>query len=356
MDKLTVLKTEWLITRKCNFQCGYCKVRNNEFPNELDLEGRKRVLDVISTVAPKTAVVIFGGEPLTLGDDLVEVVRYGNQKELYMIVISNSSKLDDVMLDKLYDAGLRNWSVSIDTIKGNTVDKWTLQRAKMGLDACLRAKKKGFNDLVTCTTVTKYNLAELPEMTKQLTEMGIWSIHTLLQKAGPEYNYSQPYEMVKEHLVNDRELVRKISHELYVMAKSGKYLMHNPPEYYLLWEDALENNIKCSTKSTLTVDADGSLMRCVDCYNGLNKFKVFDLLDENKVKEYIEELKKPPSCSRGSFWDPCIGTTIINELYGSDLGKAAYKHEVGFEKLEEISGQKVDIDKIKALFEWNKVI
>ena len=334
MDKLTVLKTEWLITRKCFLKCSYCKIRDNNFPNELDLDGRKRVLDTVAKLSPESAVVIFGGEPLTLGDDLVEVVRHGVLNKLYMIVISNCVKLSESLIDKLYAAGLRNMSTSIDTLKENAVDKWTLERARTGLKGLLRCKEKGFNDLVTCTTVTKYNIEELPEMTEKLTELGIWSIHTLLQYGDENYDYSQGYENSKEFFVNDREKIERVSKKLAEMARSKKYLMHNIPEYYDNWTNFydMKQNGKmwfCSKKAALTVDADGSLKRCVDWKGDVNKFKIFDLEDESKLNEYIEMLKKPAGCTLGCApWDPAWQTAYMSEHYDTQKGVDFFKHDM----------------------------
>ena len=346
MIDLTALKVEWLITRRCNLSCSYCKVRNNEFPNELNLSQRKQVLEVIAKLSPNTTVVVFGGEPLTLKDDLIEVIRHGNEQGLYMVVISNSVGLTDEYMKRLVDAGLKNWSTSIDTLKTNSVDQSTLKRAQTGLDALRRFRKLGVDDRVTCTTV-------IPSLSKE----GIWVIHTLLQKAGGEYNYSQPYTEVSSMLVpvEKRREFERVAEELYWMAKSGNYRMHNTPEYYLLWTRLLDHNIRCSKKSVLTVDADGSLMRCVDFYQGLDFFKVWDLLDEKKREAYLEKLKEAPACSKGCTWDPMICSSVRNAFYDKEIGKASFRHEINPAEFEKITGKTITKEEVESLFKWEKV-
>jgi MoaA/NifB/PqqE/SkfB family radical SAM enzyme len=332
-----VLKTEWLLTRKCSIACSYCKIKDSSSLRgiELTLDEVKIGVKFIHDTFPDTIIVFYGGEPTEL-KWLPDLISYCNEIGQYYAVISNSIKVmkDDEFFKSLALAGIKNWSVSIDSIeaiKGTTVNgpvKSNILKSICGMDALMKFKKYGVKDLVACITVTNKNIHQLPKMVKLLTKKGVWSITTPLQIGKTDFEYSDCSQETRDLKCYDEVLIKNIAKRLYKMAKSGKYLMHNDAEYYTLWEKMfMPANWKCSTgKNYMTVDADGSLRRCVDIKGGLERFSILTLKDN--LEEYEKALNAEFDCE-GCFWDPPVETTLRANGWTEDKAKKSYLHNQG---------------------------
>jgi MoaA/NifB/PqqE/SkfB family radical SAM enzyme len=334
---MKILKVEWLLTRRCDLKCDYCKIRDNSSLKGVELD----YLDVIDGVEyihkrfPGVPIIFFGGEPTVL-DWLPNLVDYCEKIGLKYAVISNSRRIlsDEEYFERLIQAGISNWSVSMDEIPTGVVNTRTPHHKVKGEAGFLALKKfqeHGVKDLVTCTTVTKHNIDKLPELVKFLSSHGIWSITTPLQLGGNGYDYSKGS---KSDQCTDEKKIREISGELYRMARSGKYLMHNHPDFYASWEIHFTKlDWKCSHKTGLTIDADGSLKRCVDKKGGLEKFNIRSL--PTKEKQYEEALAKEYTC-RGCYWDPAYETELRGEWRDQKVALGSFRHELSSKQLSQL--------------------
>ena len=90
MNKIQIVN--WLLTRRCNLHCDYCRiVKNyknqpeiyppmkhyieNEMSTETVIEGLRR----LKLHNPECFMILYGGEPL-LRPDLHEIINYCNEK------------------------------------------------------------------------------------------------------------------------------------------------------------------------------------------------------------------------------------------------------------------------------------
>lgn len=266
-SELPVLKVEYLMTRECQFACSYCKIRDTSRGSyEMSTPDVLKMIDNISEWWPGAPIIFFGGEP-TVRDDLPEAIGRCNEKGVKHAVISNSVRIleDPPYVERLMRNGLSNWSISYDgDVKDLTSDIFTYEKSAMGLLALQMFRDKyGIRDLVSCMTVTKRNIEDIPRLVEKLTKEGIWSICTPLQTPDPIWQYQ--YSSGSRKDLPTQEQIESVSSILVLMARSGNYLMHNAPEWFEVWPSSfLSQNWKCDKKSGLTVDADGSLLRCVD--------------------------------------------------------------------------------------------
>ena len=80
------------LTRRCNLACKHCyldaTVLKEGLDNELSTHEVMSILDELKTMNRDLMVVLTGGEPL-LRDDLEEIVKYGSQLGLFLVVPSN---------------------------------------------------------------------------------------------------------------------------------------------------------------------------------------------------------------------------------------------------------------------------
>jgi len=330
VSKAKYLKVEYLLTRKCQLACEYCEIVKPYSLRgpELTFEQKKIAIKTIKDLGAGM-VVFFGGEPTTLGDELIDIIKYCHEIDLYYAIISNGLKVckEPDYFKKLVGAGVKNWSGSIDTLKMNAIDGGSQAKSNCSFDALRMFRDAGVKDTVCCITVTHKNIEELPEMIEKLTREGIWAITTPLQYGKEGYQYSA--KGMQKYQVTDDAAIRRVAGDLYKMAESGSYLMHNMKEYYLLWPRYFKTlDWKCSGKAALTIDADGRLLRCVDVPGDLVKFSVSDLNDPIKRAEYEAMLGNDWKCKSGCFWDPAAESGLRGLLYPENIGQQSFRHEI----------------------------
>jgi MoaA/NifB/PqqE/SkfB family radical SAM enzyme len=331
-SEIPVLKVEFLMTRNCQLHCSYCKITNKsslKYP-EMGTYQVLKMVEVISKNWPGAPLIIFGGEP-TVREDLPATIKHCNLLGVKHAVISNSVRVlkDEEYTRSLIEAGLSNWSTSYDgDSKELSPDKQVLLKSTNGLNALRMFRDKyGIRDLVTCITVTKHNIDSMPDIIKMLTKEGIWSICTPLQCPLPIYQYE--YSSGERKDLPTQEQIDNMSPTLSLMAKSGRFLMHNESGWFDLWpENFLPQVWKCHDKSVLTVDADGMLRLCVDHPLPV-RMHVLDLVIPSNAQKYMEVISRKPFCA-GCFWDPAFESIQRATRKGStqEEGRKSFRHEL----------------------------
>jgi len=120
-------------------------------------------------------VQISGGEPLMRGD-VVDIVRYikGGTRLPYTILVSNWSLMTEAKYRALHDAGVDQFSVSLD-FPDERHDEF---RAYPGLyrhleDLVPRLAKLGYDDIVLNSCITSANLGEITAIADKAREWGV---------------------------------------------------------------------------------------------------------------------------------------------------------------------------------------
>jgi len=342
-EKMQVLKAEWMITRKCNLKCSYCKIRDSRTLKapELSTEALVKIVQLFSRNWPGAPMVVYGGEP-TERDDLPELLRAGRLYRVKLPVISNSIRVveDSGYARLLVESGLENWSVSLDGLAymNSALDMSGRKKSLYGLMA-LRLFRDiyGLRDLVACVTVNRKNIRYLPDILRALTSEGIHSIFTPLHIGGPGYEYAQGNV---EDLPLQEDL-DEISPLMYEMVKSGRFLCSNDAAWFNVWPKHFrKQDWMCNDKGLLTIDADGSLKYCVDIpFREEDRMNVFELNTETGQKKFLDIIQKGPPC-KGCLWNPayeCIKRARDPHI-GIESGRERSRHYVAEERLELLHG------------------
>lgn len=340
-SELKVLKVEFLLTRRCQYRCSYCKIidaRSLRSQRELTTYQVCQAISFIANTWPGAPIIFFGGEP-TIREDLPSIIKCCKDNNVKHAVISNSMRVlkDPEYASKLIDAGLSNWSTSFDgALLELVTDVSVLRKSVNGIDALKMFRDKyGIRDLVTCITVTKKNIMAMPSIIQDLTREGIWSICTPLQCPLPIMRYD--YSSGNMEDLPSQDQVENIAQSLSFMAKSGRFLMHNEPEWFETWPKYFRNQTwKCRDKGNLTIDSDGSLRLCVDIALPFT-MSVFDLQMAYNVKRYADVLRKEPPCN-GCFWDPAFESLqrATREGLTQEEGRKSFRHEMTNEQIGQL--------------------
>lgn len=111
-DETEMSRCELILTDACNFKCVYCRGQRKDLKKTLNLDEAKKIVDAWSEKGLRN-IRFSGGEP-TLWKDLVELVKYTKTKNVERIAISTNGSAKIELYDALIDAGVNDFSVSLD--------------------------------------------------------------------------------------------------------------------------------------------------------------------------------------------------------------------------------------------------
>lgn len=114
-------RCELLITDACNFRCPYCRGIKDEYSGTLSYIESLKVLDY--WISEGLVNVRFsGGEP-TVHKHLGDLVRHcANSKCVKRIAVSTNGSAPQQKYEELLDAGVNDFSVSLDACCSSTGD------------------------------------------------------------------------------------------------------------------------------------------------------------------------------------------------------------------------------------------
>jgi MoaA/NifB/PqqE/SkfB family radical SAM enzyme len=297
MDKIQIVS--WLLTRRCNLHCSYCRISRDykraplAYPtlkyyetNEMSGQSVIEALGKLKLHNPEAFHILYGGEPL-LRNDLPDIINYCNKEGIHYTIITNNSDevqnaIDDLLLKTEYVDGLTS-SVDPIVVAGQNV---STDQYKKSIDALKRFIKlrDSIKDLVAEITVTKDSVNSLYDLVKMLTDMGVNSDITVVDIAKSDfYDFSN---------VTDKEILVPRSTEVYqIFDKIIKDKLDVHMAEPLLYEifSILPSNLDCKIEDdvhNLTIDADGSIRLCLRVRGVFTPFdfniKNF-LLDDGKL-------------------------------------------------------------------------
>lgn len=113
------LDVELRLNWECNASCLMCGVsdyftKSHEKKENLTLQEIKKLLDVLTDMGCQS-ITLSGGEP-TLRNDLVDIVLHASQRcKMNVSLNTNGYLLDDEFLEKLIQAGINSFTLSLDS-------------------------------------------------------------------------------------------------------------------------------------------------------------------------------------------------------------------------------------------------
>ena len=176
----------WETTHACDLACRHCRAEAipEHDPLSLNFEEAKRLLEQVDEFGKPRPIFIFtGGDPFKRSD-LFDLMAYGNQLGLAMAVSpSGTPLLNEANLRRVKANGGKAISLSID---GSTPERHDNFRQVPGSFTLTTrgwqlARQVGLK-LQLNTTVTRYNLDDLPEIFRLVLDYGAmtWSLFFLV--------------------------------------------------------------------------------------------------------------------------------------------------------------------------------
>ena len=171
----------WETTKRCNLSCLHCRGSATDAfdPHELNTAEMKNFVDNVVSFS-KPILILSGGEPL-MRPDIYEIARYASDKGLRVALATNGTLVTTEVAQKIKNSGVQRVSISLDGSQAETHDNFRRQKgafakALAGFD---NLKEAGVS-LQINTTVTKRNVAELPEILRLVVEKGAAALHIFM--------------------------------------------------------------------------------------------------------------------------------------------------------------------------------
>ncbi|HSP07113.1 MAG TPA: TIGR04053 family radical SAM/SPASM domain-containing protein [Acidobacteriota bacterium] len=246
----------WETTQACDLACRHCRAQAQPLhdPLALNTAEAKRLMDQAETFGRPYPIFIFtGGDPFKR-EDLFELVRYAAQLGLPVGVSpSGTPLLTEENLQHLKDAGAKAISLSIDGCTAEKHDDFRRVPGSFELTTNgWRAARKLNLKVQINTTVTRYNLLDLPQIFRLVQEMGAmtWSLFFLVPTGrGKQEDEITPaeYEAVMHFLYDVSKYIsakpteghhyKRIVLQRAILEEKGippENLLSLPPTYYVL--------------------------------------------------------------------------------------------------------------------------
>lgn len=171
----------WELTRNCNLNCLHCRASASTGPytGELTTDECKGIIDDILSFSSPT-VILTGGEPL-MRDDIFDIINYGNQKGLRLVIAINGTLLTNKKAQKLKDGGIKRVSLSLDGKDKASHDAF--RGVEGSYDAVMKAAKilsKIGLPFQINTTVTRLNVNDLEAIFNLARSIGAVAWHVFL--------------------------------------------------------------------------------------------------------------------------------------------------------------------------------
>lgn len=297
------------LTRDCPMKCDYCRIRDSNLTKPLlQVEQWKRAFDILKDDLDCQFNLLLGNEPLLLGDDLIELIKYLNERDIsYAMYTTCPEPLFTRYKDKLIDAGVKSVAFGFDQLSGEGIDSVAIKSLR-GLRGIKELKTKGLKDTQGTITMSNKNIDEVEELVKTLTGEGIWSVVNAIHwnKDG-KYDFFPTADEMKDYLITDRAKFESVIKSIQAGVERGEYKMQNHSEHFdLLLKYGMDMSWHCTMPAIISIDADGSLRLCA--YRSspeTNEYTIFDMKDPIKRENYWDvwqtESAKCPGCCWSYF-------------------------------------------------------
>jgi MoaA/NifB/PqqE/SkfB family radical SAM enzyme len=304
---------QWLITRKCNYQCVGCSVWKEPDQRELSTDEIKKGLDILKKLGV-IELVISGGNPL-LRDDIGEIIDYASK--LFVTTICDNGSLAAKKIDALRKVDFVAISIdSLDEAKNDYI-KAVPGAWKEAMQTVETLQNEGIKVSVT-PTISQMNLYEIVDLTNHFTLKGIPVWYCLYAYDTSEDN-NQLFRIGRvndEFVIKDKEVMVNLCNQLIDLKKKNKKILMTDVLLEALrsiYEENSRRTWKCQALNQfLVVDHLG---RIAGCHSHNFAASIFDLPKKWKSPEFKQLRKTYRECTQCNYL--CY---VFYSLHGSPYG------------------------------------
>jgi MoaA/NifB/PqqE/SkfB family radical SAM enzyme len=304
---------QWLVTRKCNYQCRGCNVWKEQDRRELSADEIKKGLDILKELGI-VELVISGGDPL-LRDDIGEIIDYASK--LFVTTVYDNGSMAAQKIDVLRKVDFVAISIdSLDEAKNDYI-KAVPGAWKNAVQAVETLHNEGIKVSVT-PTISQKNLYEIVDITNHFTAKGI-PVWYCLYSYDTSIDSNQLFRIGKandEFVIADKQAMVNLCNQLIEMKKKNKKILMTDKlleALRSLYEEDSERTWKCQALNHfLVVDHLG---RIAGCHSHNFAGSIFDLPQKWNSPEFKDLRETYHECTQCNYL--CY---VFYSLYGSPGG------------------------------------
>jgi radical SAM protein with 4Fe4S-binding SPASM domain len=266
------LRMDLALTFKCSNNCIHCYAGGPHETAELNTQQWKEVIDRLSKIGVFT-VTFTGGEP-TLRDDLLELLRYAQNKGMVTGLITNGRKLKDAAYVKTLEAtGLDFVQVTLESHLPKIHDLMT--NAKGSWKETVAGIKNAVKSQIyvtTNTTLSKHNAPDFLTTIDYINKLGVaaFGCNSLIY-SGKANAVGQEFALPIETLTELLPKIRDKAHRLKL-----KFLWYTPTQYCRFDPVQLGLGVKTCTAAMINmcVGPNGDVYPCQSYFESLGNILV----------------------------------------------------------------------------------
>lgn len=299
----------WECTLRCNLACRHCgsDCRKEAITPDMPLEHFLPVLDDVATIAPPDDVMVntVGGEPL-VRPDIVECGQEISRRGFIWGTVTNGVLLDEPMLQRMMDAGLRTIAVSLDGLQPEHDWLRTTSFDKAMRAIRLLAQTRLTWDVITCAN--QRNFDTLPQLKQHLIDAGVkkWRIFTIFPQGRAKLN-PELFLSPKQY----RELMQFIA----ATRATGDINLSYSCEGFLgdFETRVREDTYRCDAGTmTASILANGDISGCMSirahyAQGNIYRERFSDVWNNRFEQMRDRKWMKRDACKRCGAWDWCMG-------------------------------------------------
>jgi radical SAM protein with 4Fe4S-binding SPASM domain len=226
----------WNLTYRCNLACEHCYLDAGGTPlvgtanfadrSELNTEECFRVIEEIAAFAPECVTILTGGEPL-LRRDILEIVRRGAERGLWVVVGTNGVRITENVAQRLAEAGARGLSLSLDALDPDRHDHFRKVRGawRNTVEGAEILNRAGLPFIVQ-TTAGSHNLGELEaiaDFAHERLAAKVWNLYFLVPTGRGQFVSDMTPEQYDQVLASLYRIQRKYTGRMLVNAKCAPH-------------------------------------------------------------------------------------------------------------------------------------
>ncbi len=297
------------VTPRCNLECRFCynvwKSRGYSSPTELSIPEIALLADSIEAVHP-VSVALTGGEPL-LREDLSEIAKLFRSRGIKVGVVSNGILLDTESAEKLTDAGVSWFDISIPSISEGGYSRVTGFDGFAKVKRAMLAVKKAGARLIVSHIMTALNEGEAGQVIELAFAFSADAVALNRFVPGGEGQRNPDLLPTLQQLDNTLRIASDVSDSLNI-----KVYASIPVEDCLLRHDRYPGikfgSCVCGDRKW-AVDPSGNLRICEqspEILGNLLEFSFENLIENDSVAEFRRR-SRFTNCRECSAYDKCGG-------------------------------------------------
>ena len=247
------------VTLRCNAKCGFCDYWKTD-PAERDRE-LATFADAAKRFDPML-VCFTGGEPL-MRRDLEAIVSAVNRaiRTKYVTLITHGAMLTAERAKSLWDAGVNQFSISLDYLDGRHDDARGIPGlAARILDAVPRMRELGIDNIRFNTVIKNDNLGDIMDIVRHSAALGVGvnlSVYTDAKNGNRDHLLAEEHYRSVDALVSEVLAFKRTNRK--VVTNSDYYLEQIPRYVRGEMREPCRSGVR-----TIHLDPTGHVKRCPD--------------------------------------------------------------------------------------------